>query len=59
MGTLPGGGKVERAVPTQIVSDHGYIYLDVRPWHDSFGNVVRIVGHYDDGRTDSNERDGA
>jgi len=43
VGTLPGGGKVEREVPTSIASEHGYIYLDVRPAHDSFGTVVGIT----------------
>lgn len=43
VGTLPEGGKVEREVPTSIVSDHGFIYLDVRSGQDSLGNVVRIT----------------
>lgn len=43
VGTLPEGGKVEREVPTNIVSEHGYIYLDVRAGQDSLGNVVRIT----------------
>lgn len=43
VGTMPGGGKVEREVPTRIVSDHGYIYLDLRLAHQSFGNAVRIT----------------
>ncbi len=42
VGTLPSGGKVEREVPTHIVSDHGYIYLDMRIAHQSFGNAVKI-----------------
>lgn len=41
--TLPGGGKVERAVDTNVVSDHGYIYLDARLAQSSLGNIVRIV----------------
>ncbi len=41
--TLPGGGKVEREVPTYVVSDHGYIYLDMRIAHQSFGNAVKIA----------------
>ncbi len=40
---LPGGGKVEREVPTRVVSETGSIYLDARPGQDSFGNVVRIT----------------
>jgi flagellar P-ring protein FlgI len=43
VGTLPEGGKVEREVPTTIVSDHGFIYLDMRSGHDSFGNCVLIT----------------
>ena len=43
IGTLPSGGKVEREVPTTIVSEHGYVYLDLKSGHDSFGNVVNIT----------------
>jgi len=43
VGTLPGGGKIERAVETSIVSDHGYLYLDLRAAHDTLGNVVHIT----------------
>ncbi len=43
VGTLPEGGKVEREVPTTIVSDHGFIYLDARMGQDSLGNVVRVT----------------
>lgn len=43
VGTMPGGGKVERAVDTSIVSEHGYLYLDIRAAHDSLGNVVHIA----------------
>ncbi len=42
VGTIAGGGKVERAVPVEIVSDHGFIYLDLRPSQSSFTNLVRI-----------------
>lgn len=42
VGVLPLGGKVEREVPSQIVSDHGYIYLDARAAHSSFGNLIKI-----------------
>ena len=41
--TLPDGAKVEREVPTSIVSDHGFIYLDARLGQDTFGNTVRIT----------------
>jgi len=43
VGTMPGGGKVERAVDTSIVSEHGFLYLDLRAAHDSLGNVVHIA----------------
>ena len=43
VGTLPGGGKVQREIPTTIVSEHGYIYLDIKVQHDTFGNVVNIA----------------
>lgn len=43
VGVIPGGGKVERAVPSSIVSEHGYLYLDSRTNHGSFSNLVRIV----------------
>lgn len=43
VGTLPRGAVVQREVPTSVVSEHGYIYLDARTNHDSFGNMVRIA----------------
>jgi len=43
VGTIPLGGKVEREVPTQIVSDHGFVYLDLRALKGSFGNATRIT----------------
>jgi flagellar P-ring protein precursor FlgI len=43
VGIIPGGGKVERAVPANIVSDHGWLYLDARAPHGSFANMARIV----------------
>jgi flagellar P-ring protein precursor FlgI len=43
VGTLPEGGKVEREVATTLVSEHGWIYLDMRSGQDSLTNVVRIV----------------
>ncbi len=43
VGTIPLGGKVEREVATDIVSDHGFIYLDLRALKGSFSNVVRIT----------------
>jgi len=42
VGTMAGGGKVETEVPTYVVSEHGYIYLDMRIAHQSFGNSVKI-----------------
>ena len=43
VGTLPQGGKVEREVPGRIVSDHGFVYLDMKALKGSFGNAVRIA----------------
>ena len=43
VGTIPMGGKVEREVPSQLISDHGYIYLDLRALKGSFGNAARIA----------------
>jgi flagellar P-ring protein precursor FlgI len=43
VGTVPMGGKVERAVPTTIVSDHGFMYLDLKALKGSFSNVKRIA----------------
>ncbi len=43
VGTIPNGGKVQREVSTRIVSDHGYIYLDLLALKGSFENVVRIT----------------
>jgi flagellar P-ring protein precursor FlgI len=43
VGRLPGGGKVEREVPTTLVNDHGYIYLDLKSGFDTLGNCVRIT----------------
>ena len=42
-GIIPDGAKVERGVPSRLVSEHGYIYLDARPSHASYSNLVRIV----------------
>ena len=43
VGLLPMGGKVEREVPTRIVSDHGFVYLDMKVGQDSFSNLVRVT----------------
>lgn len=43
VGTIPLGGKVEREVPTQLVTDHGYVYLDMRALKGSFANAVRVA----------------
>lgn len=43
VGTIPLGGKVQREVATQLVSDHGYVYLDLRALKGSFGNATRIA----------------
>jgi flagellar P-ring protein precursor FlgI len=43
VGVLSSGGKVERAVPSNLVSEMGFIYLDARAVHNSYGNLVRIA----------------
>jgi flagellar P-ring protein precursor FlgI len=43
VGTIPFGGKVERAVPTQLVSEHGLVYLDMGALKGSFANAVRVA----------------
>lgn len=43
VGTIPMGGKIERAVPADLVSDHGFIYLDLKALKGSFSNVKRIT----------------
>jgi flagellar P-ring protein precursor FlgI len=41
--TLPEGGKVEREVPTSIVSDNGLVYLDLNSERAGLGNSMRIA----------------
>jgi flagellar P-ring protein precursor FlgI len=41
--TLPEGGKVEREVPTSIVSDNGIVYLDLNAEREGLGNAMRIA----------------
>jgi flagellar P-ring protein precursor FlgI len=43
VGVISDGAKVERSVSSRLVSEHGYIYLDARPAHSSFANLVRIA----------------
>jgi flagellar P-ring protein precursor FlgI len=43
VGTIALGCKVERAVPSQLVSENGFLYLDARAHKGSIGNVVRIA----------------
>ncbi len=43
VGTIPSGCKVQRAVPTQLVSDHGYVYLDMKARRGSFANASRVA----------------
>jgi len=42
--TLPGGGKVEREIPTSIVSDNGIVFLDLNAESCGLGNAMRIAG---------------
>lgn len=43
VGSLQGGGVVQRDVTTSVVSEHGYIYLDAKQGQAAFGNTVRIA----------------
>jgi flagellar P-ring protein precursor FlgI len=43
VGMITGGGKVERALPSELVSEHGLIYLDLRAAQSSYSNLVRIT----------------
>jgi flagellar P-ring protein precursor FlgI len=43
VGTLPGGGKVEREVPTSIVSENGLVHLDLLAEREGLGNAMRIA----------------
>jgi flagellar P-ring protein precursor FlgI len=48
VGTLPEGGKVEREVPTSIVSDNGLVYLDLLAERAGLGNSMRIANSVND-----------
>ncbi len=43
VGTIPLGAKVERPVPSQLVNDQGFLYLDMHAMKGSFANTVRIT----------------
>jgi flagellar P-ring protein precursor FlgI len=43
VGTIPLGGKIEREVPTHLVSEHGFVYLDLRALKGSFANATRVA----------------
>lgn len=43
VGTLANGGTIERYIPTSVVSEHGYIYLDARNGQFSLGNTKRMT----------------
>ncbi|MFT5048705.1 MAG: flagellar P-ring protein precursor FlgI [Chlamydiales bacterium] len=43
VGMMPMGGKIEREIPTHIVSEHGFVYLDLKVGQGSFGNVVGVT----------------
>ncbi len=46
-GTIPSGGKVEREVPTSIVSENGLVYLDLIAERDALGNALNIAASID------------
>jgi len=43
VGRIPNGGKVERAVKSEIVNEHGTIFLDLMTLKGSYENSVRIT----------------
>jgi flagellar P-ring protein precursor FlgI len=43
VGRVPNGGKVEREVKSELVNEHGFIYLDLETLKGSFENAVRIT----------------
>ena len=43
VGTMAGAGKIEKLIPTSVVTEHGYIYLDVRNGQFSLGNTKRMT----------------
>ncbi|NUQ50539.1 MAG: flagellar basal body P-ring protein FlgI [Phycisphaerae bacterium] len=42
VGTIIGGGTVQRTLASELVSEHGLIYLDLRAAQSSYANLVRI-----------------
>ena len=43
VGIINRGAKLERAIEVNLVSDHGWLYLDALASHGSFANLARIV----------------
>jgi flagellar P-ring protein precursor FlgI len=43
VGMISNGCKVEREIKADIVSDHGFIYLDAEPLKGSFGTSVKVA----------------
>lgn len=41
--TMPDGATVQREIPTSVISEHGYIFLDAKNGQGTFGNTVRIA----------------
>ncbi len=42
VGTVANGATVQRAVPTELVTENGFVYLDLRALNASFENAKRI-----------------
>ena len=42
VGTMAFGAKIEREIPTQIVDESGYFYLDAKIGQDTLANVVAV-----------------
>lgn len=43
VGTVAQGAKVEREVPSELVTQQGFVHLDLNSTNGSFGNAVRIA----------------
>lgn len=41
--TMPDGGTVQREIPTSVISEHGFIFLDAKNGQGTFGNTLRIA----------------
>ena len=42
VGTLPSGAKIQREIPSLLVDESGYLYLDAKVGQDTFFNMVAV-----------------